>query len=110
NGVSQAVYYAKNIAAAGANTVTVTFDKAVSYADIRILEYGGLDRTSPLDVSKSAAGTGSTANSGAATTTFATELILGAGTTTGALKAAGTSFTRRIVTSPDGGLAEARPV
>jgi hypothetical protein len=39
-GLSQAVYYAKNIAAAaaGANTVTVRFDKAVTYADVRILE------------------------------------------------------------------------
>ena len=57
SGLSQAVYYAKSIggAAAGANTVTVKFDKAVTFADIRILEYGGLDRTSPLDVSRSAA-------------------------------------------------------
>ena len=30
--------------AAPANTVTVTFSKAVPYADVRILEYSGLDR------------------------------------------------------------------
>jgi glucose/arabinose dehydrogenase len=112
NSVTQAVYYAKNVAAAaaGANTVTVTFDKAVNYPDIRILEYRGLDRTSPLDVSKSAAGSGSTASSGAATTAFATELILGAGTTTGTFKSVGTGFTRRIITSPDADIAEDRVV
>src|SRR6266545_3691255 len=39
--LSQAVYYAKGIAAAatGANTVTVRFDKAVAFADVRVLEY-----------------------------------------------------------------------
>ncbi len=55
SGLSQAVYYAPAIAA-GANTVTVTFDKAVTYADVRILEYGGLDASSPVDVSHSAVG------------------------------------------------------
>jgi glucose/arabinose dehydrogenase/PKD repeat protein len=113
NGVSQAVYYAKNIAAggAGANTVKVNFDQAVSYPDIRILEYGGLDRTSPLDVTRSAAGSGSTASSGfGPMTTFATELILGAGTTTGTFKSAGTGFTGRIITSPDGDIVEDRVV
>ena len=112
NGISQTVFYAKNIASAApaANTVTVKFDKAVDYADVRILEYGGLDLTSPLDVSKSAAGTASTASSGAATTTSATELILGAGSTTGRFKSAGTGFTRRIITSPGGNIAEDRVV
>ena len=44
--ISQAIYYARDIAgaAAGTNTVTVRFDKAVAYADIRILEYSGLDQ------------------------------------------------------------------
>ena len=81
NGISQAIYFAKNIAAAaaGANIVTVKFDKAVNYVDVRILEYGGLDRTNPLDVNKSAAGTASSGSSGAATTTTARELVLGAG-------------------------------
>jgi hypothetical protein len=54
--LSQAMYYAKNIAAAsaGANTVTVTFNSAVRFADIRILEYAGLDTNVPLDVTRSA--------------------------------------------------------
>jgi glucose/arabinose dehydrogenase/PKD repeat protein len=112
SGLSQAIYYAKNIAAAaaGANAVTVKFDKAVNYVDVRILEYGGLDRTNPLDVNKSAAGTASTASSGAATTTTARELILGAGMTTGVFSNAGSGFTKRIITTPDADIAEDRAV
>jgi PKD repeat protein len=84
-GLSQAIYYARNIVAAGAgaNTVTVRFDKSVAYADVRILEYSGLDQTNPFDVSRSAAGSTAQANSGAATTNFARELIVGGGTTSG---------------------------
>jgi len=54
--LSQVVYYAKNIvaASAGANTVTVTFSAAATYADVRILEYAGLDTVSPLDVTAAA--------------------------------------------------------
>ena len=67
-GLRQAIYYAKNIAA-GSNTVTVTFNQAAAYVDVRILEYSGLDTTSPLDVTAGAAGSSASANSGAATTT-----------------------------------------
>ena len=70
-GLSQAIYYAKNIKAApaGGNTVTVIFNAAVRFADIRILEYSGLDTTNPFDKTASASGTAVTANSGNATTT-----------------------------------------
>ena len=39
-GVSQAIYYAKKVsaAAAGANTVQVTFDGEANYPDIRVVE------------------------------------------------------------------------
>ena len=112
SGISQAIYFAKSIAgaAAGANTVTVKFDKAVAYVDVRVLEYGGLDRANPLDTSHSAAGSSTTANSGAATTTTAAELVLGAGTTTGGFGNAGSGFTRRILTVPDADIAEDRNV
>ena len=112
SGLSQGIYYAKNIAAAaaGANTVTVRFDQSVAFADVRVLEYGGLDRASPLDVTRSAAGNASTAGSGAATTNFATELLLGAGTTATVFTDAGTNYTKRIITVPDGDIAEDRTV
>jgi glucose/arabinose dehydrogenase len=110
NGFSQAVYYAKSIMGTGSNTVTVGFDKAVAYADIRILEYSGLDQTNPLDVVSSAIGAASQASSGTATTNFARELLLGVGVTSGGFTAPGTGFTTRIITSPNEDIAEDRVV
>ena len=88
SGVSQAIYYAKNIkaAAAGTNTVTATFNTATPYVDVRALEYSGLDPVNPFDVGTSASGTGTSANSGTVTTTAANALIFGAGITTGWLR------------------------
>jgi hypothetical protein len=105
SGASQSIYYAKNITA-GANTVTVTFNQAAQYVDIRVLEYSGLSTTSPLDKVAGATGAAATANSGSASTTAANELIVGAGITSGGFSAAGTGFTVRIITSPDADIAE----
>ena len=55
-------------------------------------------------------GTGTSPNSGAATTNSASELIFGAGMTGGHYSAAGTGFTSRIITSPDGDIAEDKTV
>jgi hypothetical protein len=97
NGGQQSIYYAKNIAA-GANTVTVTFNQAASYPDVRILEYSGLDTTNPLDVTAGGVGTGTAASSGAATTTVANELIFGTGTAGGnGFTGAGSGFTSRVL-------------
>jgi glucose/arabinose dehydrogenase len=111
-GISQAIYYARNIAAAGpgANTVTVVFDRAVAYADVRIVEYSGLDQANPLDVTSSAAGSASTANSGTATTRVARTLLLGAGTTSGAFSGGGAGYAVRIITVPDADIVEDRNV
>jgi hypothetical protein len=104
-GLRQALYYAKNVVG-GTNTVTVAFNQAAAFVDVRILEYSGLDPTSPLDVTAGAAGSGTTANSGAATTTSANELVFGAGVTQSSFTAAGTGFTLRTITNPDGDIAE----
>ncbi|MGA9797564.1 MAG: IPT/TIG domain-containing protein [Terriglobales bacterium] len=104
-GLRQSIYYAKNIAA-GSNTVTVTFNKAAAFPDVRVLEYSGLDTSNPLDVTAGAAGTGTAASSGTATTTSATELIFGAGMTLARFTGAGSGFTSRIITSPDADIAE----
>jgi hypothetical protein len=90
--------------------VTVRFDKTVAYVDVRILEYSGLDQTSPFDVGRSAAGSTATANSGSVTTSFARELVVGGGITTGCFTGAGSGFTTRIITSPDCDIAEDRIV
>ena len=110
SGISQAIYYAKNIkaAAAGTNTVTVTFSASTPFVDIRALEYSGLDPVNPFDVGTSASGNGTSANSGTVTTTAAGELIFGAGMTGGVFSAAGTNFTNRIITAQDGDIAEDR--
>ncbi len=97
NGLQQAIYYAKNIAG-GSNTVTVKFNQAAAYPDVRILEYSGLSSSSPLDVTAAGTGNGTSASSGTATTTSASELIFGAGTTAGiGYTAPGAGFTTRII-------------
>ncbi|MGO9932943.1 MAG: fibronectin type III domain-containing protein [Steroidobacteraceae bacterium] len=100
---SQAIYYAKNItaAAANANTVTVTFNAPAAYVDLRASEYSGLDPSAPLDKFASASGSSATSTTPAVTTSFSSELIFGAGDTSGAFSAAGSGFTKRIITNPD---------
>jgi len=46
--VRQSIYYAKGIKA-GNNTVTIRFSQAARYADIRLLEYSGMDPVNPLE-------------------------------------------------------------
>jgi HYDIN/CFA65/VesB-like, Ig-like domain/Cep192 domain 4 len=112
SGLSQSIYYAKNIvaAAAGANQVTVTFSPAAAYPDIRILEYSGIDPANPMDTSAGAAGNSSSPSSGAAVTANATDLLVGANTVATLTSGAGSAFTRRMITSPDGDIAEDRVV
>ena len=89
----------------GNNTVTVTFSQAAAYPDMRILEYRGV---TTLDVTAGASGNSAAASSGAATTTSANELIFGADTVFTGNAAAGSGFTSRIITAPDGDIAEER--
>ncbi|MGC1265311.1 MAG: IPT/TIG domain-containing protein [Candidatus Acidiferrum sp.] len=105
-GLSQSIYYASGIVG-GSNTVTVTFNQAAAYPDVRILEYKGV---TTLDVKAGASGNSATANSGSATTTSATELIFGANTVATLTTAAGSGFTSRIITSPNGDIAEDKVV
>jgi hypothetical protein len=108
NTVTQSIYYARNIvgAAGNANMVTVRFTVAAPFADIRILEYTGIDQANPVDVVASAIGTTTASTSGAATTTHANDLIFGANTVSTTTAGAGAGFTSRVITSPDGDIAE----
>ena len=108
-GLRQSIYYSQNIAA-GSNTVTVTFNQAAAFVDVRALEYSGLDTANPLDKTAGAAGTGTSAGSGAVTTTSANELIFGAGMTTTHFTGGGSGFISRIITVPDGDIAEDQTV
>jgi hypothetical protein len=102
----QSIYYTKN-AITGSNTVTVKFNQAAAYPDIRVLEYAGV---STLDVTAGASGTSASAGSGSATTSTAQELIFGANTVSTMNAGAASGFVGRIITSPDGDLAEDRIV
>jgi len=108
---AQSVYYAKNIGAAGAgtNSVTVAFSPAAQFADIRVLEYAGLDPANPVDVSVASSGTNATSTSGSITTTNATDLLVAGNELVTSTKAAGSGYTSRIL-SPDGDIAEDRVV
>ncbi len=101
-GLRQWIYYAPNIIG-GANTVTVTFNQPAAYADVRILEYRGVNA---LDVVAGASGTGTTSNSGNATTTGPNELIFGAHMVSSYTAAVGPGFTGRVYTPINSDLAE----
>ena len=107
---SQSIYYAKNIAAAGANTVTVTFSTAAVSPDIRILEYSGADPANPVDVTAASSGNSATSSSGSVTTTNATDLLFGANFVQTITSGPGSGFTSRLLTTPDGDIAEDRMV
>ena len=93
---SQAIYYAKNIIA-GANTVTVTFNQITAAQSVRIVEYSGLDLTNPVDTSVGASGNAVLADSGAATTNSANDLLFGAGSITTGFTGPGTGFTEQLL-------------
>lgn len=101
-------FYAAD-AKAGASTVTCTSSATTSYRTIIINEFSGATNTSPLDVTSGASGsTGTTLNSGSATTTSANELIYGY-LYVGSIATKGASFTNAGVTS-DGIVSEYKNV
>jgi hypothetical protein len=105
---SQSIYYAQNIlgAAAGANSITVTFSPAAAYPDIRILEYSGADPNNPVDVTVTGSGNSATSSSGSVTTTNATDLLFAANLVQSTTTGPGAGFTSRLLTQPDGDIAE----
>lgn len=112
-GVStQTIYYAKNIqaAAAGANTVRVTFDQPARYPDVRVAEYRGIDLVNAFDVAVSATGSSTSSASGAATTTNANDLLIGANLVQTRTTGPGTGYTKRVITPQDGDVLEDRIV
>jgi chitodextrinase len=106
--LSQSIYYAKNIAAAApkANALTVAFNGSASSADIRIIEYSGLDPANPLDVVAAASGKSSTSATPSATTTSPNDLLVGANIVVSMTTGPGKGFTQRVITAPDGDIAE----
>ena len=111
-GVSQSIYYAPNIAAAaaGVNKVTVTFSTGAAFPDVRVLEYGNVARTSPLDAATGATGNSATSSSGALSVPTAYDLLVGANTVQTTTDGAGPGYALRMITTPDSDLVEDRVV
>jgi len=108
---TQSIYYAANILPASAgNVVTVVFNAAVPYVDIRIAEYAGITSVNPIDAVAAAQGNGTLGNSGAVTTTNPTDLIVGANIVASTTTGPGTSFTSRVLSVPDADILEDRVV
>ncbi len=105
---TQAIYYAKNIAAAAANsnTVTVSFSQAAASPDVRIAEYSGIDPTTPVDVVATAQGSGTSSSSGSVTTGNASDLLVGANQVQTLTTGSGSGYTSRVITTPDGNILE----
>ena len=103
-GISQAIYYARNIRPAGRcqRRSRSRSTGAVPYVDVRVTEYAGLD---PGAIRSSRqrrrAGTIVAATSGNVTTTSPIALVFGAGMTTGVFTGAATGFTTRMITPID---------
>jgi chitodextrinase len=92
---STQVFYAKNVSG-GTNTVTATFATSISsFGILYVHEYSGIDKVNPVDVTKSATGTGSAMSSGPAATTNANDLLFGAGASGKAVTANGSGYTSR---------------
>ena len=110
SGYALSIYYAANIlaAAAGANTVTVTFAAAVRFPDIRIAEYAGIDPANPLDGVSAAQGNSATSDSGALTTSHGYDLLVGANQVQTVTSSAGPNYSDRLTTSPNGDILEDR--
>lgn len=100
--LTQAIYYAKDVpaAGAGANVVTVAFVNMANVADLRVVEYSGLDPVAPLE--GAAAGSGNNAGPAASGTVMTTDtrvLLFGAGMTTNIYSAPGSGYTLRLLTN-----------
>ena len=105
---TQSIYYAKNIvaAAAGSNSVTVAFSAGATSPDVRVLEYSGADHNNPVDIAVAGSGNSTSSSSGSATTTNPTDLIFGANLVQTLTSGPGNGLTSRMITQPDGDIAE----
>jgi len=110
-GFTQSIYYVKNIASSGTNTVTVTFSQTAHYPDVRILEYSGINNTNPVDVVTAQTQSASTTStSGVVATTNPLDLLVAANSIQSVTVGADATFTERVHSSPDGNIVEDRVV
>ncbi|HEY7374437.1 MAG TPA: galactose oxidase-like domain-containing protein, partial [Polyangia bacterium] len=108
--LSQSIYYAANIKASITNSVTVTFNQAATYPDVRILQYHGLDANDPLDGVAGGSGSSDTSITPMVTTTSAMDLLVTGNDVETGVTAAGLDLTLRMITDPNGDLVADRVV
>src|SRR6516162_7055538 len=109
-GFVQRLYYAKNIKG-GADTATVTLS-GITYLEVYLYEYSGLDTSSPLDVSATPhTGNSLTGTSGHLTTTNANDLLFAFfQSDNNVTNTAGSGFTGRVFSVGDYPLNKKRDV
>jgi hypothetical protein len=112
NGIQQAIFIAPAIVGVvgGANSVQVTFTTPANFAELRIVEYAGLDPATPLD--GTSIGTGASdasGTSGPINTTHAHDLLVASATATTRVSGPSADYTSRVVTNA-GNLVEDREV
>src|SRR5207245_9142974 len=79
---------------------------AAASPDISILENSGADPNSPVEAPAASSGNSTSYSSGPATTTNPTDLLFAANMVGTFTPGPGTGFTSRMITSPDGDIAE----
>src|SRR5262245_32443898 len=95
---SQSLYYAINkaTAAAGANTVTVTFSSGATTPQLRLAEYAGIDPLQPVDATAGSSGNSNSSSSGSVTTRNTNDLLIGANWASTVTTGPGPSYTSRM--------------
>jgi len=114
-GRSQSIYYAPNIAAANAgNALNITWSTtAPPGLEVKLLEYGGIQTSLPLDGTPAGAtGSSSAPSSGNVTTTSVNTLLVGATNLggTASITAPSASFIERLMGSGGGDAEDRFPV
>jgi hypothetical protein len=103
-GLTQVIYYAKNIVGETGtpNQITVAFSQAAQAPDVRVLEYSGLSITSPVDTTAGDAGSSALADTGVCATTTPVELVVAGATVANSVSGPGAGFTLTSLTRPNG--------
>lgn len=107
-GLSQVFYYAANIVGDSGtpNQITVTFSQAAPFPDVQILEYSGLEVSSPIDAAAGDFGSGLLSDTGACATTAPLTMIVAGTTVSSTISGAGSGFNLLNITQPNGDSAE----
>jgi len=103
-GLSQVIYYAKNIVGdtTTPNQITVAFSQAAQAPDVRVLEYSGLDIANPVDISVGAIGSSALADTGVCATATPVELVVAGATVANTVTGPGAGFALTSLTRPNG--------